>query len=194
LGLFSVMHVGLLKPRSMAKKKQDPEQKNHLDQSALAAIFDLYSRPIFRYALRLCEDPLEADQIVGDVFNQFLEQVSRGGGPKTNLRSYLYQIAYHIFIDHARERQRIVPLDNVDRSREGDSVDSQVEEQNLLKELSSAIQNDLTEEQKHVIILRFQEELSLQETANILGKDINAIKSLQTRAILKLQKSMGSKP
>jgi RNA polymerase sigma-70 factor (ECF subfamily) len=87
-----------------------------------------------------------------------------------------------------------VPLDNVDRSREGDSVDSQVEEQNLLKELSSAIQNDLTEEQKHVIILRFQEELSLQETANILGKDINAIKSLQTRAILKLQKSMGSKP
>ena len=69
-----------------------------------------------------------------------------------------------------------------------------MEEQHLLKELSSAIQNDLTKEQKHVIILRFQEELSLQETANILGKDINAIKSLQTRAIIKLQKSLGNKP
>ena len=178
----------------MAEKKQDPGPKNHLDQGALAAIFDLYSRSIFRYTLRLCEDPLEADQIVGDVFNQFLEQVSRGGGPKTNLRSYLYQIAYHIIIDHARARQRIVPLENADTNREGESLDKQVEEQNLLKELSSAILNDLTEEQKHVIILRFQEGLSLRETADVMGKEINAIKSSQKRAILKLQKSLVNTP
>ena len=178
----------------MVEKKQDPGQKNHLDQGAVAAIFDLYSRSIFRYTLRLCEDPLEADQIVGDVFNKFLEQVSRGGGPKTNLRSYLYQIAYHIFIDHVRERSRTVPIDNADRNREGDSLDAQVEEQNLLKELTTAIQNDLTVEQKHVIILRYQEGLSLRETANIMGKDINAIKSLQKRGITKLQKSLGNKP
>jgi RNA polymerase sigma-70 factor (ECF subfamily) len=178
----------------MVEKKHKPEQKSHLDQAALAAIYDLYSRSIFRYALRLCEDPLEADQIVGDVFNQFLEQVSRGGGPKTNLRSYLYQIAYHIFIDHVRERQRTVPIDLADHDREADSLDVQVEEQNLLKELSSAIQKDLTVEQKHVIILRFQEGLSLRETADIMGKDINAIKSLQKRGITNLQKSLGNKP
>jgi len=178
----------------MAEKKQDPGSKNHLDQSALAAIFDLYSHAIFRYTLRLCEDPLEADQIVGDVFNQFLEQVSRGGGPKTNLKSYLYQIAYHIVIDHVRERQRILPIDIVENSREGVSLELQVEERTLLKELSSAIQNDLTEDQKHVIILRFQEDLSLRETADIMGKDINAIKSSQKRAILKLQKSLGNTP
>ena len=178
----------------MAEKKQDPEPKNHLDQDALAAIFDLYSRPIFLYALRLCQDPLEADQIVGDVFNQFLEQVRRGGGPKTNLRSYLYQIAYHIVIDHVREQQRIAPIEDADLNREGESLDSQVEEQTLVKELSSAIQNDLTMEQKHVIILRFQEGLSLRETADIMGKEINAIKSTQKRAILKLQKSLGNQP
>ena len=69
-----------------------------------------------------------------------------------------------------------------------------MEEQTLLKELTSAIQNDLTEEQKHVIILRFQEDLSLRETAEIMGKDINAIKSSQKRAIMKLQKSLGNTP
>jgi RNA polymerase sigma-70 factor (ECF subfamily) len=178
----------------MAEKKQDPELKNHLGQDELAAIFDLYSRPIFLYALRLCQDALEADQIVGDVFNQFLEQVCRGGGPKTNLRSYLYQIAYHRVIDHVRERQRIAPIEDADLNREGESLDSQVEEQTLLKELSSAVQNDLTMEQKHVIILRFQEGLSLRETADIMGKEINAIKSTQKRAILKLQKSLGNQP
>jgi RNA polymerase sigma-70 factor, ECF subfamily len=177
----------------MAEKKQGPERKNHLDQAALAAIFDLYSRPMYRYTLRLCEDPLEADQIVGDVFNQFLEQVSRGGGPRTNLRSYLYQIAYHIFIDHARERSRVVSIDAFDYNLEGDSLDAQVEQRNLLRELTSAVQNELTEEQKHVIILRFQEGLSLRETADVLGKNINAIKSLQKRGILKLQKCLGNK-
>jgi RNA polymerase sigma-70 factor (ECF subfamily) len=177
----------------MAGKTQGPEQKNHLDQAALAAIFDLYSRPIYRYTLRLCEDPLEADQIVGDVFNQFLEQVSRGGGPRTNLRSYLYQIAYHIFINHARERRRSVSIDAFDNTLEGDSLVSQVEQENLLQELTSAVQNDLTEEQKHVVILRFQEGLSLRETADVLGKDINAIKSLQKRGILKLQKCLGDR-
>ncbi len=69
-----------------------------------------------------------------------------------------------------------------------------MEEQTLLKELTSAIQNDLTEEQKHVIILRFQEDLSLRETAEIMGKDINTIKSSQKRAIMKLQKSLGNTP
>lgn len=174
----------------MAEKRQDPEQENHLDQDALAAIYDLYWRPIFRYALYLCQDPLEADQIVGDVFAQLLEQFSRGGGPKTNLRSYLYQTAYHILINHVRERQHTAPIENADHNQEREYLDIQVEQQHLLKELSSAILNDLTAEQKHVVVLRFQEGLNLRETADILGKDIDAVKSLQKRAILRLQKSL----
>jgi RNA polymerase sigma-70 factor (ECF subfamily) len=130
---------------------------------------------------------------VGDVFNQFLEQVSRAGGTRTNLRSYPYQIACHIFIDHARERRRAVSIDAFDYNLEGDSLDAQVEQRNLLQELTSAVQNDLTEEQKHVIILRFQEDLSLRETAHVPGRDINAIKSLQKRGILKLQKCLGDR-
>ncbi len=177
----------------MVEKKQEKEQKNYLDQDALVAIFDLYSLAIYKYALRLCRDCIEADQIVGDVFSQFMERVSRGEGPKTNLRSYLYQIAYHLIVDHAREKQRTLPIDNAETKCEEESLPSRIEEQMLLEELTSAIQNDLTIEQKHVIILRFQENLSLRETADIMGKNINAIKSLQKRSISKLQKSLGNK-
>lgn len=177
----------------MVGKAQDPERQNHLDQGALAAVFDRYARAIYRYSLRLCRDVVEADQIVGDVFHQLLERIYRGEGPKTNLRSYLYQIAYHIIVDHARERQRSVPIDNADDNREKESLASQVEEKILLEEMTSAIQNDLTMMQKHVIILRFQENLSLRETAEVMGMDINAVKSLQKRGILKLRKSLGDK-
>ena len=62
----------------------------------------------------------------------------------------------------------------------------------LLEELQIAINNDLTDDQQHVIILRFQEEFSLRETAEIVGKNISAVKALQTRAIEKLRRSMNA--
>ena len=58
-----------------------------LDEDALTTIFDSYAPAIYKYALRLCHDPIEADNIVGDVFSQLLEQFAGGKGPRTNLRS-----------------------------------------------------------------------------------------------------------
>ena len=50
---------------------------------------------------------------------------------------------------------------------------------------------ELTEEQKNVIVLRYQEDFSLKETAEIVGKNVNAIKALQNRAIGRLRKVLG---
>jgi RNA polymerase sigma factor (sigma-70 family) len=55
-----------------------------------------------------------------------------------------------------------------------------------------AIYANLTEEQKHVIILRFLEGFDLRETAAVLGKEINNIKVIQNRAITKLRESLAS--
>ena len=82
-----------------------------LDHEALTAIFDEYAPAIFKYLLRLDVNPQEADQTVGDVFARLLDKFSKGEGPRTNLRSYLFQTAYHLVVDHARERQRTAPLD-----------------------------------------------------------------------------------
>ena len=49
---------------------------------------------------------------------------------------------------------------------------------------------ELTEEQRNVIVLRYQEEFSLKETAEIIGKNVNAIKALQNRGINKLREAM----
>ena len=158
-------------------------------QESLAAIFYQFAPSLYRYALRLCRDPLEADQIVGDVFAHFLERLAAGEKLPNNLRAYLYQIAYHIIVDHARERQRTTPIDESSNlATEEKDIPAQVEEQMLLKALSAAITNDLTGEQRQVIVLRFQEDLSLRDTAQIMGKDVNAIKALQNRAVVKLQK------
>jgi len=163
-----------------------------LDQDALEVIFDEYAPALYKYLLRLGVSSQEADQIVGDVFVRLLEKLAEGKGPRTNLRSYLFQIAYHLVIDQARERQRTAPLDLADSVKEDmEPVQSRTEEKMILEELSEAMQHDLTEDQRNVIVLRFQEDFSLKETAEILGKDVNAIKALQNRGVNKLRQIMG---
>ena len=53
--------------------------------------------------------------------------------------------------------------------------------------IADAIQQELTDDQRHVIILRFLEEFSLRETAAILGKDVGLVKVIQSRAVAKLR-------
>jgi RNA polymerase sigma-70 factor (ECF subfamily) len=165
-----------------------------MDQDALVKIFDLYASALYRYALRLCGDPVRADHLVGDVFATLLEQLSEGNGPRINLRSYLYQTIYHRIIDETRSARHRAPLEAATFLRQDThSVSFNLEDQILFTQILHAIRDELTEDQRHVIILRFMEEFSLRETAAILGKEVNHVKVIQNRALAKLRKSLDAK-
>ena len=164
-----------------------------MDQDALSAVFDEYAPAIYKYLLRLGVNSQEADQIVGDTFARLLEKVAEEKGPRKNLRSYLFQVAYHLVVDESRERKRIAPLDVADTVREEmKPVQSLSEEKMLLEELATVMERELTEDQRNVIVLRFQEDFSLKETAEIIGKNVNAVKALQNRGISKLREALES--
>ena len=160
-----------------------------MDKDALVKIFDLYSPALYNYAYRLCGDSLMADYIVGDVFAKLLDHFSAGNGPRSNLRSYLYEAVYHRIVDEARYSNRAAPLEAVETvARDGYSAHASLENQLLLNAIRSAIETDLTADQRHVIVLRFLEGFSLIETAAILGKEVGHIKVIQNRAIAALRR------
>ena len=162
-----------------------------MDKAALVEIFDLYSSALYNYALRLCSDPLKADHIVGDVFAKLLDQCSSGNGPTSNLRSYLYETTYHLVIDEARSKHREAPLEVVDYLRnDGFSVITNLENRMLFDAVIVAIKHKLTQDQRHVIILRFLEGFSLRETADIMGKEVYNVKVIQNRGVAKLRKAL----
>ncbi len=161
-----------------------------MDPDALAKIFDLYSRPLYKYAFRLCNDAALADQIVGDVFSKLLECLAAGQGPNANLRSYLYEMAYHIVIDQAHYSHRALPIEVVDlECNDGNSFYTGVEHRLLMETVLRAIREDLTDDQRHVVILRFLEEFSLKETAAIIGRKAGHVKVIQNRAIAALRRA-----
>lgn len=166
------------------------EAARAMDEEALIQIFDLYSSALYKYVLRLVHDPVAADNIVGDVFAKLLDQYAGGKGPRTNLRSYLYQTAYHLAVDRSRENHHDAPLEVVENreGRDASSTQNILEQRMLFQQIMSAMQTELTEDQRHVIVLRFLEEMSLKETAEILDKEVNHIKVIQNRALAKLRK------
>ena len=162
-----------------------------LDHEALTEIFEEFAPALFKYLLRLGTSTQEADQLVGDVFARLLEKVSEGKGPEKNLRSYLFQIAYHLVIDEARDRQHLTALDIAEAVKEDKKpVQAQAEEKMLLEKVSAAMEKYLTEDQRNVLVLRFQQDFSLKETAEIIGKNVSAVKALQNRGINSLREAL----
>jgi RNA polymerase sigma-70 factor (ECF subfamily) len=167
------------------------EAAKQMDREALVTIFDIYSPAIYNYAYRLCSDALIADYIVGDVFAKLLEHLSAGRGPSTNLRSYLYEMTYHMVVDEARYSNRTTQLDKLEFIPQDDySSNLSVEDQILFKNIMLAILTKLTVDQRHVIILRFLEGFSIHETAIIVGKEESNVKVIQNRAIAALRKAL----
>ncbi len=162
-----------------------------MDPDALIEIFDLYAPALYKYANRLCNNAIAADQIVGDIFVKLLEQLKAGKGPSLNLRSYLYEMAYNLIIDEARHSHRWTPFDVVEETKAtGYSVSGSAEERVLLEAVLQSIMNNLTDDQRHVIILRFLEGFSLKETAAIIGRKVNNVKVIQNRAIAALREAL----
>lgn len=163
-----------------------------MDREALVKVFDTYASAIFNYAFRLCNDASMADNIVGDVFAKLLEHLAAGRGPISNLRSYLYEMAYHLVVDESRYSNRTTQIEMVNLlSLDEYSGHVVVEDKIVFNTVMRAIQTNLTVDQRHVIVLRFLEGFSVHETAVIIGKAESNIKVIQNRAIAALRKALG---
>jgi RNA polymerase sigma-70 factor (ECF subfamily) len=170
------------------------EAAKSMNREALIEIFDRYALPLYNYALRLCNDPLRADHIVGDVFAKLLDQWSSGHGPSSNLRAYLYETTYHLIVDESRSSRREAPLEVADFfGNDGPATLVTLENRMLFDAVVTAIKKNLTEDQRHVIILRFLEGFSLRETADIMGKEVYNVKVIQNRGVARIRKALGYK-
>jgi len=160
------------------------------DHDALGQIHDEYYAPIFRYALYRTDDREAAEDVASQVFVRLLEGLRAGTGPTTTLSGWLFGVAAHVVNDHFRHVYRTpqVELDHTLADAE-DTPSALALAAMERKELHQAIAT-LTEEQQHVIALRFGQDMPIQQVARMMGKTEGAIKQLQARAVAALARQM----
>jgi RNA polymerase sigma-70 factor (ECF subfamily) len=171
---------------SLEKKLLDGAKR--YNQEALAAIYDRFSPGIYAYSLRLLGDVDLAEECTGETFSRFLRALRSGSGPQEYLQAYLYRIAHNWITDHYR-RQTPQPLE-LDENLQADESEApqQTADQHFGEARIRAALQQLTPDQRQVIILRYIEDWDNQEVASALDKPIGAIKALQHRALEALRK------
>lgn len=151
-----------------------------------------YAPQIQRYIAARLGDPVQAEDVCADVFVKVLESLGRYEDRGWPFSAWLYRIAYARTVDVLRQarRRHSVPLD------EGhlgalEPPDEAIMSRLAYHEIKGAMDN-LTREQRLVLCLRFDEDRSLAEIAESLGRTIGSVKALQHRGLTRLAQELGS--
>lgn len=168
------------------------ERAKAYDETALQAIYEHYSLGIFRYIYYRIGDYEMAEDLRAEVFVKMLEGLGSFSYQGWSISAWLYRIAHDRVVDHLRrmKRRQQEPLDDqyIDPSAGPDTLSLARLDHAALQEAIGK----LTDEQAEVIILRFIQDLSLREVAQITGRTEGAIKALQHRALQALGRLLGS--
>jgi RNA polymerase sigma-70 factor (ECF subfamily) len=171
-------------------EQQDLEGLKQLDSQVISSIFDRFFPIVFRYVRYRMSDVAQSEDISSDVFMRLLEAVKNGKGPETNLKAWLLGTASHAVNDYHRKNYRR-PTEEISESiQDLRATPAETSEQRDRQRRVKLALSKLTPDQQHVIALRFGQELSLEETAMVMKKNVNAVKQLQLRALAALSRQL----
>lgn len=156
------------------------------DSAALSAIYDQYAQKIYIYFYHRLGNRQLAEDLTGDVFVRMVEAVDTSRFADISLSGWLYRIAHNLLVDHLRKQREEVTIPEELPLPGGEPA--AVAERKLAQDRLREALEELTEDQRQVIILRFGEGLPVREVAEIMGKRENAIWQLQHRALKSLRR------
>lgn len=158
------------------------ERARQGDQRAIAEIYEAFFDPIYTFIRWRVNDPGAAEDLTSEVFIKLLAALRSRHAPSHSLRGWLFRVARNVLYDHY---QQTVPMDALHDdlpAPDGGNFEVQIIRALDAERVRQAVRM-LPHDQQEVLILRFAQMLSLQDTAEAMGRSLNAIKSLQFRAI-----------
>ena len=171
---------------------QELDGLRELDSQVIGTVYDRYFADVYRFVFYKLHDEQIAEDISSDVFVRLLEAVKKKRGPQTNLKGWLLATASNAVADHLRKVYRR-PTEALSDAMPDENAVTMREEIDL-REQSDAVRDayaKLTPDQQNVLALRFGSGYSLEETARMMDKKVNAVKALQFRALAALQRNIG---
>jgi RNA polymerase sigma-70 factor (ECF subfamily) len=151
-----------------------------------AKIYEKYFQRIYAYCLRNVNNPDEAEDLASQVFVQSFRNLAhyRGG----SVPAWLFRIAYGTVANHYRQSRPEVGIDDELPEIASDTIEPLetimiTETHQHLYRLVSM----LPDEDRHLLALKLDGELSSQEIGALLGKNAGAIRTQLHRIIKRIR-------
>jgi RNA polymerase sigma-70 factor (ECF subfamily) len=148
------------------------------DQDAFGKLFLAHHGAIFRLARATLGD--SAEDVASETFVRAWTALPKYQDTGAPFVAWLYGIARHLVVDELRRRSRTQPLASVDNGRVEHPHDDRLT-------LAAAL-DDLPDQQRQILELKFFLGLTNDEVGAALGKTPGAVNAQQWRALQALRK------
>jgi RNA polymerase sigma-70 factor (ECF subfamily) len=158
------------------------------DPARFADLYENYFERVYGYVARRVRSRHEAEDLTAEVFHKALRSLPRFKWTGAPFAAWLFRIASNMIADRAKRavREQSVTLDEDLATAAGAGQQSSVEEVERQTRLFRLV-DELAEDQRRVVVMRFAEEKSIREIAQTLGRSEGAVKQLQFRALQNLR-------
>lgn len=164
------------------------------DAEAYGQLYDAYVDRIFRFIRFKVARTEEAEDLTSEVFLKTWEYLNSHADVKVqNFNALLYRVARNCVIDHYRRRRAeeiLTDEEQMARIQDSRDLNRETEVKMEMKNLEGGL-NKLKDFYREVLILKYTEELSVREIAEILDKKKGYVRVLIHRALKALKELTG---
>ncbi|HEY68530.1 MAG: RNA polymerase subunit sigma-24 [Chloroflexi bacterium] len=168
----------------IARAKEDPE--------AFGLLYERYVGSIYNYIYYRTGNHHDAEDLTARTFYRALKHISRYVDRGAPFSAWLYRIAHNVVANWHRDtkRRQIISLDELVmgalKREDPATLTEEYEEQDMLLQ---AVRR-LPPERQQLLILKFVEQMSNAEIAQVMGRTEGAIKSLYHRTLVALREDL----
>lgn len=162
------------------------------DLAAFETLYAKHRSMLYSFLLRSVRDRHRADELFQDTWSRVISARTRYR-PQSKFSTWLLQIAHNLMIDGFRRQRPMAGGDETEvvlaqiASPEREQPDHTLSEFERRRKLQCAIEQ-LPQEQRTVVLLRLEQELSLEEIATVTGVGRETVKSRLRYAMTRLRK------
>jgi RNA polymerase sigma-70 factor (ECF subfamily) len=157
------------------------------DESAMASLFDRYSKVVYSVALRVLRDPASAEDVLQEVFMQIWRNPDGFVATRGSLGGWLAVVARNRSIDALRRKRPTEPVDDMALASNCNLANEA--ERNSLMEKARGVIRLLPIEQRKTLEMAFFDGLTHSEIAEMTGDPLGTVKTRIRSALTSLRKA-----
>ncbi len=157
------------------------------DESAMAALYDRYSKIVYSVALRVLRDPASAEDVLQEIFMQVWRSPAKFVATRGSLGGWLAVVTRNRSIDLLRRKR---PSEQVEEMQLASMCNIADEvERNSMMEKARGVIVLLPAEQRKTLEMAFFDGLTHSEIAEMTGDPLGTVKTRIRSALLTLRKA-----
>jgi RNA polymerase sigma-70 factor, ECF subfamily len=162
------------------------------DRDALEELYLLHFDRIYGYLHLTVGNRHDAEDLTTQTFLKMLESIGRFRFRSAPFSAWLFRIAHNLAMDHFRATRRIQLEEEVPEPADRELSAEAAAFESIGRASMLDLIEQLSPEQRQVLTLKFVFDFSNADAATVLGKTEGAVKSLQHRALIALQKRLAA--